>query len=95
VIEGQTSLPTTRSVGSEFGAGPRASSDLRRLLMGTPTDPTKLKVGARVDLFDGAPDGKGEIIDGPDNVGNWKVRWDAEWEGARETWEGIGEEDVV
>jgi hypothetical protein len=56
---------------------------------------SKLKVGARVAVFGpDDPQGKGEIIDGPDPVGNWKVRWDLEWEGDKESWEAISNEDV-
>lgn len=56
----------------------------------------KLRIGARVALFGDNPKGKGEVIDGPDDLGNWKVLWDEKWDDESiVSWELLEPESVV
>jgi len=49
----------------------------------------KLNIGDRVAIWD-APDGRGTVIGGPDEAGNFLVEWDAAFDGPNEpSWEGV------
>src|SRR4029450_6497986 len=81
---------------------PEPSSDPRGGHSSMSSKESKLKVGARVAVFGpDDPKGKGEIIGGPDALGNWVVRWDEKWDdnegwdGDMESSEALSEEDVV
>lgn len=50
-----------------------------------------LKIGDRIEVWNG-PTGRGDIVAGPDEQGNWLVDWDLPWDGNNDpTWEAVEE----